>query len=227
MTDTATKAHLICTEPEPTPKPEQPTRNEQPSLFATPAQAGAQHKTTIAKRFHSSKPEQATQPARDHPANKTDHPNTAPPEKMSLRGAEGDAAISKPKNLNGSSIPAWQPPNLDALFARLASSKFRSRFRLKNRELAYLQQKGLPTIMEHARDFITTRIAPADPPNDGKQTPFRNHPVFIAQHATATCCRSCLQKHHNIPKHTPITPTQQTHILNTIQQWLKKQIEFN
>ncbi len=29
----------------------------------------------------------------------------------------------------------------------------------------------------------------AEPRNDGKQTPFRGHPVFTAQHATATCCR--------------------------------------
>lgn len=28
----------------------------------------------------------------------------------------------------------------------------------------------------------------------------RGHPVFIAQHATATCCRGCIQKWHGIKK---------------------------
>jgi hypothetical protein len=28
----------------------------------------------------------------------------------------------------------------------------------------------------------------------------RGHPVFIAQHATATCCRKCIQKWHGIEK---------------------------
>lgn len=43
-------------------------------------------------------------------------------------------------------------------------------------------------------------MAPKNIDNDGKQTPMRGHPVFIAQHATATCCRECLKKWHNIKK---------------------------
>jgi hypothetical protein len=49
-------------------------------------------------------------------------------------------------------------------------------------------------------DFISTRIVPQFPKNDGKQTPMKGHPVFIAQHATATCCRGCIQKWHRIKK---------------------------
>ena len=57
-----------------------------------------------------------------------------------------------------------------------------------------LKEKGLDVIREHARDFIAKREVPAMIPNDGKQTPMRGHPVFVAQHATATCCRGCLEK---------------------------------
>ncbi len=89
--------------------------------------------------------------------------------------------------------------DIDAVFDKLSKSRFRSRFNLKGKELDYLRAKGLPEIMEHAARFIDERLAPADPPNDGKQTPMKNHPVFIAQHATATCCRKCLQKWHKIP----------------------------
>ena len=88
------------------------------------------------------------------------------------------------------------------LFERLGNSRFRSSFHLKQKDIDYINEKGLDTIREHARDFIAKREAPAVIPNDGKQTPMRGHPVFIAQHATATCCRGCIQKWHKIsPEH--------------------------
>src|SRR3546814_16788803 len=89
--------------------------------------------------------------------------------------------------------------DLDSLFAGLATSRFRSRFRLGEKEHTYLATRGLPIVLDHAADFVEKRLAPAEPVNEGKQTPMRGHPVFIAQHATATCCRSCLAKWHGIP----------------------------
>ena len=83
---------------------------------------------------------------------------------------------------------------------KLAKSKFRSRFKLRAKELEYIRDKGLDKIRSHACDFIRDRVAPAEPVNDGKQTPMRGHPVFIAQHATATCCRGCIEKWHKFPK---------------------------
>ena len=84
--------------------------------------------------------------------------------------------------------------NYNAAFARLAKSKFRSRFHLAESDRAYIESKGMETIRQHCEDFIRTRLAPAEPPNDGKQTPMRGHPVFKAQHACACCCRDCLVK---------------------------------
>ena len=57
-------------------------------------------------------------------------------------------------------------------------------------------------------------------PNDGKQTPFRGHPVFIAQHATATCCRGCLAKWHHIPEGQALSPEQQHYVVAVIHHWL-------
>jgi hypothetical protein len=76
--------------------------------------------------------------------------------------------------------------DIDDLFAALRGSPFRQRFRLGPRERAYLDEKGLPTVLDHAAELIAQRLAPAEPRNDGRQTPFRGHPVFVAQHATAT-----------------------------------------
>lgn len=112
---------------------------------------------------------------------------------------------------------------LDPLFVRLARSRFRSRFRLDAKDAAYLRGKGLETVLAHARDFIGKRLAPAHPANDGRQTPMRGHPVFVAQHATATCCRSCLSKWHSIPARREMSQEEQQHVLSVIGRWLELQ----
>ena len=110
---------------------------------------------------------------------------------------------------------------LNLLFERLAASPFRSRFRLGPREREYLAAKGMATILDHARDFIDRRLAPANPANDGRQTPMRGHPVFIAQHATATCCRSCLAKWHGVAPGRPMTEAEKAHVIAVLERWLR------
>jgi predicted Fe-S protein YdhL (DUF1289 family) len=113
--------------------------------------------------------------------------------------------------------------DLDDLLAALRRSAFRTRFQLGGRERAYLDAKGLPTVLQHAADFVARRLAPAEPPNDGRQTPFRGHPVFVAQHATATCCRGCLAKWHGIEQGRALTPGEQAHVVAVIDRWLRTQ----
>ena len=114
--------------------------------------------------------------------------------------------------------------DLDPLFSHLARSTFRSRFRLGDKERQYCWDKGPDTIDQHAADFVEKRLAPAQPANDAKQTPMRGHPVFIAQHATATCCRGCLAKWHNIPHGVQLTAQQQQYIVSVIHHWLVLQM---
>ncbi|MGZ5001466.1 MAG: DUF4186 domain-containing protein, partial [Methylomonas sp.] len=84
----------------------------------------------------------------------------------------------------------------------------------------YLRDKGLETVLDHGRDFIGKRLASAHPKNDGKQTPFRGHPVFVAQHATACCCRGCLEKWHGIRQGVTLTTDQENYIINVLERWL-------
>lgn len=114
--------------------------------------------------------------------------------------------------------------DLEPLFARLARSEFRSRFRLRTAERAYIERKGLPTLRRHAEEFVRTRLAPALPPNDGRQTPMRGHPVFIAQHATGCCCRGCLSKWHGIPAGRPLTEAEQHYIVRVLLTWIMRQL---
>jgi|SRR5271157_5418534 len=112
---------------------------------------------------------------------------------------------------------------LDELFERLARSSFRRRFHLGAVEREYLERKGLDAVMSHGEKFIEDRLAPANPPNDDKQTPMRNHWIFVAQHGTATCCRGCLEKWHSIPKGHALTSEEKAYIHSVLRRWLISQ----
>lgn len=111
------------------------------------------------------------------------------------------------------------------IFDSLSKSKFRSSFHLKAKDINYIDEKGFENIKKHANDFIKKRLAPSYIPNDGKQTPMKHHPVFIAQHATATCCRGCLFKWYKIPKDRNLTDKEINTIVNIIMLWIKKEYD--
>lgn len=116
-------------------------------------------------------------------------------------------------------------PDRRELSARLARSEFRSRFRLSDKDTACISEKGLEVIRSHAADFVRKRLAPENPQNDGRQTPMKGHPVFTAQHATACCCRSCLEKWHGIPSGKALTEAEQEYIVSVIMDWIVSQTD--
>ena len=95
---------------------------------------------------------------------------------------------------------------------------------MKQKDIDYINEKGLDTIRQHAKDFIAKREAPAYIANDGKQTPMRGHPVFIAQHATATCCRECIRKWHKMQPGKELSQVQQDYLVDVIITWIQKEI---
>ncbi len=111
---------------------------------------------------------------------------------------------------------------INAKLDSLSKSKFRSSFSLRKREREYIDKHGMEKVKEHAYDFIRKKLAPAYPDNDGAQTPMKNHPVFIAQHATGTCCRGCLEKWHKIPKGVELTDNQVNYVVSLIMEWIKR-----
>lgn len=106
---------------------------------------------------------------------------------------------------------------------KLSKSKFRSSFHLNNKLIKYIDNNGLEKIESHANDFIRKNISVKEPKNDGKQTPMKNHPVFIAQHACACCCRSCLEKWHNIPKGRELKEKEIKYLVALVMEWIKKE----
>lgn len=111
------------------------------------------------------------------------------------------------------------------IFDKLSKSKFRSSFHLKDKDILYIEDKGIDKIREHAYDFVTKRLADTSNVTDGKQTPMKGHPVFIAQHATGTCCRRCLEKWHHISKNKNMTEDDIKYVVDIIISWIEK--EYN
>ena len=110
--------------------------------------------------------------------------------------------------------------SINETLIKLKKSDFRAGFHLTEKDKAYIAEKGMDTIKKHAEEFVRTRLAPAYPPNDGKQTPMRGHPVFVAQHACACCCRGCLEKWYRVPQGKELTQSQQEKIVNLLMAWM-------
>ena len=115
-------------------------------------------------------------------------------------------------------------PNVKETLIKLKKSDFRARFHLSEKDRAYIAEKGMDTVRKHAEEFVRTRLAPAYPPNDGKQTPMRGHPVFVAQHACACCCRGWLEKWYRGPQGVALSDVQQEKIVNLLMAWINEEI---
>jgi hypothetical protein len=114
---------------------------------------------------------------------------------------------------------------MDDLLDTIGRQPFRAKFHLRGRDRGLAQLYGPERVRKHAADFIAKRLAPAFPYKDGKQTPYRGHPVFVAQHATATCCRSCLQRNHGIEPGCELTADEQEHVVDVICRWIERELE--
>jgi len=115
--------------------------------------------------------------------------------------------------------------SINEILDALQRSDFRRRQKLGAKDLAYLQERGPEVIREHTRRFITDRLGSACPVKDGKQTPWRGHPTFTAQHATATCCRGCLAKWHKIEKGRELTAAEIEYVVEVVSRWLAKRMD--
>lgn len=115
--------------------------------------------------------------------------------------------------------------SIDETLKRLQASDFRAKFHLSEKDRIYVRERGMDMIREHCESFVRDRLAPALILNDGKQTPMRGHPTFVAQHACACCCRGCLNKWYKVPMGVELTPLQQKKIVNLLMTWIEREME--
>ncbi|MFC1690604.1 DUF4186 family protein [Nanoarchaeota archaeon] len=108
--------------------------------------------------------------------------------------------------------------------AKTKTSHFRRKFHLNEAEKKYIADKGLDHLRKQAEFVISTKIL-HPLANDGYQTPYYGHPIFKAQHATATCCRNCIRKWWRFPSNRSLNKTEFSFIVNLIMKWVKKEME--
>jgi hypothetical protein len=119
----------------------------------------------------------------------------------------------------------WMPEttDIDERIDRITKQRFRAKFHLYARDRATVELRGMETIRKHAHDLIAKKLAPAEPYKDGKQTPYRGHPVFVAQHATGTCCRTCLERNHEIPRGHELSAEERDYVVDVICRWIERE----
>lgn len=119
------------------------------------------------------------------------------------------------------------------MLERLKKSRFRSSFHLSEKDKAYVKEKGISEIGKQALDFLNKRIKIRGK-NDGKQTPYKGQPIFVAQHATATCCRKCIEKWHGFYRNKELSDKEVLYLRDLVLKWIAleirntyKEISFN
>ena len=113
----------------------------------------------------------------------------------------------------------------NALKKKLAADGRLEKFVLGEPEQEYVTSRGMDILRLHATDFVNKRLAPASPKNDGRQTPTKGHPVFIAQHATGCNDRDSLEQFFGIKKGEALTEDQVETIVNAILRWIEEHID--
>ena len=113
---------------------------------------------------------------------------------------------------------------IDERIDRIRRHPFRAKFRLRGRDRGLAELRGPARVREHAAELVAKWLAPALPYKDGKQTPYRGHPVFVAQHATATCCRNCLARSHDIATVRELTAEEQAYVVAVICRWTEREL---
>ena len=90
--------------------------------------------------------------------------------------------------------------------------------------IAHARKNGLTAILDHIPKRLMQSIGKATPFRDGTQTPFTGKAEFYAQHATATCCRKCVEDWHNIPRGRALTEEDLTYLSSLAVLYLKERL---
>jgi len=115
--------------------------------------------------------------------------------------------------------------NWDALKKKLADAGRLETFILGEPEQEYVKSRGIEILRLHAADFVNKRLAPANPKNDGRQTPTKGHPVFIAQHACGCNDRTAVEEFFGYEIGRELTEDEVDIIVDVILRWIGEHLD--
>ena len=113
----------------------------------------------------------------------------------------------------------------DALKKKLEKDGRINKFILGEPEQEYVTSRGMDILRLHATDFVNKRLAPANPKNDGRQTPTKGHPVFIAQHACGCNDRDSVEEFFGYEKGRELTEAEVGTIVDAILAWIEEHLD--
>ena len=100
-----------------------------------------------------------------------------------------------------------------------------NKFILGEPEQEYVTSRGMDILRLHATDFVNKRLAPANPKNDGRQTPTKGHPVFIAQHACGCNDRESVEQFFGYEMGRELTEDEVRTIVDAILAWIEEHLD--
>lgn len=105
-------------------------------------------------------------------------------------------------------VHARDASDIDHTFAELKREFIRHHFwhkSIDDKADKHARRKGRVLLAAAATQRLRSSVAKAEPVRDGQQTPMNGNVLYYAQHATACCCRTCMEYWHNIPKGRELT----------------------
>ena len=149
---------------------------------------------------------------------------------MSAQGQVGVCSQCGIQLVDWEQIHCRNSRDVENTFAMLKLEKVRHYFwhiQLTQRALNHARRKGRKQLRERVKIHLSKAIGPANPWHDGFQTPMmKDAPTAIpyAQHATATCCRKCLEYWHGIPQGQPISDQDLAYLTDLLCRYLEERI---
>lgn len=117
--------------------------------------------------------------------------------------------------------------NVDFTFNELQKEFIRHHFwhvNIDEKAQLHAKRKGKLELLVATENRVRKYVGPAEPNYDGRQTPFSGNIIFYAQHATATCCRKCIEEWHGIPRGIELTDEQIKYFSELIMKYINKRL---
>ena len=131
-----------------------------------------------------------------------------------MRGTlmEGACRVCKKQLIEWDRMHARNINDIEHIFASLQIELVRHYFwhlPMPQRAIDYATRKGWSGLRQRIPIQLCSLVGASNPTFDGRQTPRENsrnvNPIHFAQHATASCCRKCIEVWHGIPKGRALT----------------------
>ena len=97
---------------------------------------------------------------------------------------------------------------------------------IDEKAINHARRKGKASMKEAAEKRIRNSVGDGNPYRDGMQTPRKGNALYYAQHATATCCRKCIEEWHGIPVGQALSGDQIEYFKELVMLYIEERIPF-